>query len=371
MSGQPRTVLHAFSTFALGGAQARFVTLVNSFGPRYRHVVVSMDDQWATGERLKPNVQWERLPVENRKGRGMANRVAFRELLKRLRPDLLLSYNFGALEWAAANVPRVVPQWHVEDGFGPDEAKAQLPRRQWTRRALLGLAGIPLIVPSQRLAAVSRSWWVPTQRLGYIPNGVSVEHDAIARAAPQGRTIVIGTVAGLRPEKNLARLLQAFALARAQHDIRLVIVGDGTERAALLARAAELGIAGSVEFTGYLSNPQARLREFDLFALSSNTEQLPLAMLEAMALGIPVVSTSVGDVPIIVPQLAQACLSEPDDADFGRAMLRVLERRDDWRAWSQAGLDQVRNHYSEARMLEAWRQVFDGSTVLVAEGAGH
>ncbi len=371
----PRVLLHAFPTFAFGGQQARFVQLANAYGAQFRHLIVAMDGCFEAGARLAPGVPWEAVPFQNQRGGGLANRGAARALLARLQPQQLFTYNWGAVEWLAANLPRRVPHVHVEDGFGPDEARGQLPRRVWTRRLLLGLAGTPVAVPSSTLARLAPGWWVRPGRLQFIPNGVPVAAAFPARLAAadagvgagggtgRGRPLVVGTVAGLRREKNVARLVRAFAAAvqAGTHPaLRLVVVGDGPERPALQALAAQLGVADAVEFTGYLPQPLARLSGFDLFALSSDTEQLPMAMLEAMALGIPVVATRVGDVPDVLPPLAHAGLSAVDDAAYARVLQQVLAQRPAWPAWAAAGHARVREHYAEAVTLARWRAVYEG-----------
>ncbi len=364
-----RTLLHAFSTFDLGGSQARFVALANAYGPAYRHLIVAMDGRMQAAERLAADVHWQPMVIANRRGGALANRAAFRQALQDWRPDQVFSYNWGAIEWAAGNRPRRVPHVHVEDGFGPAEAQAQLPRRVWVRRALLGLGHAHVVVPSRRLAVCAQAWWIPARRLRYIPNGVPVPADATARpVVPTARPLVIGTVTGLRPEKNLGRLLRAFAAARREHDLRLLIVGDGSERAHLQAQAQALGIAGDVTFTGYLQAPQERLREMDLFALSSDTEQQPISMLEAMALGIPVIATRVGDVPFIVPaDVGAAVLCQPADADFTATLLSVLAQRDAWPRWAAANLARARSHFAFDAMVERWRLVFDGQVAAVPD----
>jgi glycosyltransferase involved in cell wall biosynthesis len=196
-----------------------------------------------------------------------------------------------------------------------------------------------------------------------------VSADAAARpVVPPGRPLVIGTVTGLRPEKNLGRLLRAFAEARREHDLRLLIVGDGAERASLQAQAQVLGIAGDVTFTGYLQAPQERLREMDLFALSSDTEQQPISMLEAMALGIPVIATRVGDVPFIVPaEVGRAVLCEPADAAFTATLMSVLAQRAAWPDWAGANLARARSHFAFEAMVERWRLVFDGQAAALPD----
>ena len=91
--------------------------------------------------------------------------------------------------------------------------------------------------------------------------------------------LVIGTVAPLRPEKNIGRLLQAFAALDGTVPTRLVVAGDGTERRILGKLACELGIADRVIFTGQV-DPEEVLGTFDIFVLSSDTEQMPNALLE-------------------------------------------------------------------------------------------
>jgi glycosyltransferase involved in cell wall biosynthesis len=309
------------------------------------------------------------MPIANRRGGALANRAAYRQALRDWQPDGVFSYNWGAIEWAAGNRPCRVPHVHVEDGFGPAEAQAQLPRRVWGRRAILGLGHAHVVVPSRRLVACAQAWWIPARRLRYIPNGVPVPADAEARpVVPNSRPLVIGTVTGLRPEKNLGRLLRAFAAARRLHDLRLLIVGDGAERGALEALAQALGVASDVTFTGYLRAPQESLRQMDLFALSSDTEQQPISMLEAMALGIPVIATRVGDVPFIVPaEVGTAVLCEPDDAAFTATLLAVLGQREAWPQWARANLARARSHFAFDTMVERWRLVFDGRAAAVPD----
>jgi glycosyltransferase involved in cell wall biosynthesis len=363
---EPRLLLHAFSTFRLGGPQARFVQLANAFGPTYRHVVMAMDGCFEAGERLGPQVRWEPLKMEVQKGSALANRGVFRAVLRRLQPELLLSYNWGAIEWAAANIPRLCPQVHVEDGFGPDEAQLQLPRRVLMRRVLLGLQRVPVVVISQQLRRIALDTWkLPAARVHFLPNGVRLSGLPERREGGAHGVLRIGTVAGLRPEKNVARLIRAFAQLQThlgqQRPAQLVIVGDGPERAALQALADALGVAQAVRFTGYLADPASEMAGFDLFALSSDTEQLPLAMLEAMAIGVPVVATDVGDIAAILQGVSPGNVSAPDDAAFAAALLRAATQPQHWRLWSQAGQERVQTTYGEPQMLAQWRAVFDGA----------
>ena len=233
-------------------------------------------------------------------------------------PDLLLTYNWGAIEWALADRIRpVCPHLHVVDGFGPEEARAQLPRRVWLRR--LALSGrTTVVVPSQSLRALATAvWGLNPGRVRHIPNGVDAA--ALARQARQPFGLrrypderLFGTLAGLRPEKNLERLLRIAALLPEGIPWRLVIAGEGAQGAALEALARELGLAERVTFAGFVDRPGSVLGELDVYVLTSDTEQMPIAVLEAMAAGLPVLATDVGDLSLMLP------LASRDTCLFGR-----------------------------------------------------
>ena len=95
----------------------------------------------------------------------------------------------------------------------------------------------------------------------------------------------------LKPQKDFGTLLRAFAAFRHQREGRLVVLGEGPERASLLALAASLGVSAEVDFPGFLPNPYALMRRADLFVLSSAWEGFGNVLVEAMACGCPVVST--------------------------------------------------------------------------------
>mgnify|MGYP000287413746 CR=1 FL=1 len=96
-AGPQRLLMHAFSTFRLGGPQARFVQIANALGDRYRHVVVAMDGNFEAGERLAADVRWETLRLAVRRGGALANRGTFRAVLADKHPDLLLTYNLSLI----------------------------------------------------------------------------------------------------------------------------------------------------------------------------------------------------------------------------------------------------------------------------------
>lgn len=354
-------LLHVYATFAIGGPQVRFAALANRFGADFRHAVIAMDGNLAARERLDPALDVTFPQLDIRKGDTLGNRRRFRAVLRALRPDALVTSNWGSIEWAMANTPTLVRHIHIEDGFGPEERDRQLPRRVWTRRLLLRRATVA--VPSRVLWQLAEQVWrLPRHHLRYIPNGIDLARFA-ATARPPSETPVIGTVAALRPEKNLARLIRAFALVHAQTPCRLVIAGDGPARAALQALAQELGIADAVAFPGHVSDTPALYGGFDVFALSSDTEQMPLSVLEAMASGLPVAATDVGDVRAMLAPENGRFVVPHEPAALAGAIAALAADPALRAALRQANRSRAAAAFDQEAMFAAWHALFLGQAL--------
>jgi glycosyltransferase involved in cell wall biosynthesis len=354
----PPLLLHVFSTFAVGGSQMRFVALAKAFGDRYRHIVMAMDGDFACAARLpaSADVRCEQIVAAKGTAATFGNVRRFRRRLREIAPDVLVTYNWGATEWALANIPSLVRHIHVEDGFGPEERTRQLARRVWLRR--LALARSTVAVPSRTLWRIATERWrLDPHRVRYVPNGIDLARFAGPHAA--GTEPVIGTVAGLRPEKNVARLLRAFRIVTETLPSRLMIVGEGPEGAALRRLAAELGILDRVCFTGHLDNPAVVYRGLDVFALSSDTEQMPLSVIEAMASGLPVAATGVGDVRAMLAAENQGFITAIDETALAQAVLRLLRDPVLRERIGVANRAKAEAEFGEAAMVTAWGGLFD------------
>ncbi len=323
--GTRRRVAWVFPGFGVGGAQVRFCALANRLGERCAHSVFSLNGDLACRERLLPGLDVAFPDSGHRAGRMAAAVWQARRVLLGLAPDVVVTSNWGAIEWAAGAKLAFLPHIHTEDGFGTEERTRQMPRRVLTRRLLLRASKV--VLPSHNLLRIAADTWrLPRTNLRYIPNGIDLGRFAAAVPArlPPGDGPVIGTVAALRSEKNVARLLHAFGALRATQKARLVIVGDGPERPRLQALAQALGVAADTHFAGHSTQAEAWLAGFDVFALSSDTEQMPLSLLEAMASGLACVCTDVGDVRSMLSEANRDFVVQPDQGAFDDALTRVL-----------------------------------------------
>lgn len=349
MSARARFV-HVFSTFGAGGPQIRAVQLMARLGDEASHVVMAMDGNFEAQPQLPKGVDVSFVEPPPRGG-VLATMRRQRRWLQAQRPDLVLTYNWGAIESAWAARGAGLSLVHHEDGFLPDEAQRRLRRRNWLRRWVL--REVPVIVPSAGLARIAVDEW-RVRAVHHLPNGVDLQRFVPAERTPSAR-IVVGTVGGLRPEKDHEMLLRAIAQVPG---IELRIVGGGPLRLQLEALAAELGVVDRVTFCGPTDDTAQSYPGFDVFALSSRTEQMPLVLLEAMAAGLPIAATDVGDVRAVLPAAAAPFVAPPrDPAAFAVALRALAADAGLRRSLGAANRARVEQDYEAGRCLDRFLAV--------------
>jgi glycosyltransferase involved in cell wall biosynthesis len=360
-------VLHVFPSFGIGGVPLRMVRVINHFGKRFRHTVIALDDDFAAADGFAGEIDVMLSSTRQQKTGTLHTVLGGALTLRRLRPDLLITYNWGAIEWAMANrLVSVSRHIHIEAGFSQREADSQIFRRVLFRRWALARCAL-IVVPSRLLEDLARGVWrLPADRVTYVPNGVDLARfSSPARDIAPGFTrrpgeLVIGTVAPLRPEKNVGRLLRIFAALNSSPPARLLVAGDGIERRVLEQLAGELGIADRVIFTGQVA-PESVLGTFDIFALSSDTEQMPNALLEAMAASRAVAAVDVGDVrSIVCEENRDFIVGRDDGAAFAGAITKLLHDPDKRRTLGIKNHERVVNAFSQERMFAAYSEIFTG-----------
>jgi L-malate glycosyltransferase len=355
-------ILHCHSTFALGGKEARAVRLMNAFGDAARHTILTaVPDALGARDAIAPGIQVE-FPTNTPSLAGKPSLARYRVMAGYMqRFDLILTYNWGAMDAVMTRrmfYKDVPPLIHHEDGFNADEAQGLNPKRNWFRR--LGLpAAHALVVPSQRLEDIALNIWKqPRARVQRIANGIDVKAYAKRPSAPipglkkAKGDIVIGTLAGLRAVKNLPLLVRAVAQVSGA---KLVIVGEGPERAAILAEANRMGIAHRVILPGFMADPHRYIGHFDIFALSSDSEQLPISLIEAMAAGLPVAATDVGDVANMVSPENRAFIG----SGLTAALQRLAADESLRRTLGTANRAKATTDYDETDMIDRYRTLYE------------
>ena len=187
-----------------------------------------------------------------------------------------------------------------------------------------------VVAPSNGVRNALQKMGLPARKLSVIPNPVAKRTDATTAARADFPLRYVLGVGRLEPQKGFDRLLTAFSKAKiVQSDIQLVILGDGTERASLLAKSQELGITSRLQLPGVVADVDAWYRRADCFVLTSHYEGSPNVVMEAMANGCPVVSFDCpyGPAEILEGGRCGMLVRQDDIAGLSDAIQRLVSDR--------------------------------------------
>jgi glycosyltransferase involved in cell wall biosynthesis len=296
--------------------------------------------------------------------RSVASLAAWRPVLRMLRGgriQILHTHKFGANAWGgllslAARPPVLVAHeqtWSYEGR----------PIRRLIDRELVARRADAFVCVSsedrRRMIEVER---IDPRKIVLVPNAIPgaapVGHDVRRELAIESDAPVVGAVCVLRPQKALDVLLRAGALVKAEYPrLRIVIAGDGPERERLEAQATSLGLGETVRFLGFRSDVPDVLGALDVAVSCSDFEGTPLAVMEYMEAGRPIVATRVGGVPDLIETGVHGLLVPPrDEAGLAAAIGRLLDDRDAARQMAERARQRRRAEFdieAAARRMES------------------
>jgi glycosyltransferase involved in cell wall biosynthesis len=296
------SILHTESSLGWGGQEIRVLTEARGVAERGHEVTLAAPAQSRIfAEAPRFGVRAQALPIARKGARGV---LALRTLIGRHRFDVVNTHS-STDAWLVAlaraslgNAPPAVRTRHIS---------APLPDNRATRW-LYEKATARVVTTGEKLRRqVIAQTGIDPRRVLSVPTGIDLAQfqpgDRIAARSATGLPAaapIVGIVATMRSWKGHRYLLQAFATMRDPAAI-LAIVGDGPQREAVEAQARALGIASQVRFAGNQANVVPWMRSFDVFCLPSYAnEGVPQALMQAMACGIPVITTPVGSIDEIV-----------------------------------------------------------------------
>lgn len=370
-NGSVPHIFHVIPSFAHGGVPIRISYLANHFGHSARHSLLSTNGAYDCQSRLDSGLDFELIRLKSWGGLPRPWRVLkCRKYLQQLNPDLLLSYHWGAIDWALANsFSPICRHYHLESGFGPDEAFGTLRRRDFFRKlAFRDITG--LVVPSNTLVNIAmQRWQVGADKIVYIPNGVDCDKYAadyqegsIPGFIREPNQVVIGTITPLRPEKNLPRLIRAFETLCERHGgqhFRLVILGEGGSRPHLERLISASKVGAQIHLPGHVDAPDLALGAFDIYGISSDTEQMPNSVNQAMAAALPVAGLDVGDVGFMVSQENKPYVVEAGNEEgFTEALCALALDANLRKTVGDRNRGHVRATFDQSRMFRGYAAVW-------------
>lgn len=364
-------IAHIIYRLDIGGLENGLVNLINRMPrERYRHVVICL----AGFSDFSCRIQRDDVPVlsiDKQPGKDPGAYWRLWRLLRRLHPAIVHTRNLGTvdMQWMARLAGAAV-RVHGEHGWEASDPGGTNPRHLRIRRACR-----PVI---HRYVAVSRdiAHWlrervgVAESRIRQIYNGVDVtrfraDGDRPADLPWGPEALVIGTVGRLDPVKNQLHLLRSFhQLAGAGEPwsarLRLMVVGDGPLREALATEVQRLGLAQSVWLAGARNDVPELMRAMDVFVLPSLNEGVSNTILEAMAMGRPVVAAAVGGNPeLIVNGVTGALYESGGDGHLTKALQPYLADVGLRESAGRAGRARIEAEFGLQSMVERYLCLYD------------
>ena len=302
-------ILHVVPSFGLGGMEKVVCSVINAL-PNFveQEVLVLSQNTEASIWMHHPGVRL--MKMDKPEGR-FDYFIRLFEVLKHSKPSVLMTYNWGATDaiWLGrlVGIPNVL---HSEHGFNAEESASTSWKRNVIRFLVYRLTRLNIVVSKNLVRMMVRSFRLSQSKVVFIPNGIKADtlvadfqERMKVRQSLQidAHDILIGFSGRLDPVKNLNFLLEVFhECAKLEPRFRLILVGDGPERFGIEERCRLWNLGNKVKILGQKTSVLPYLRALDVFMLTSSREQMPMSMLEAMSVGVPVVASSVGEIPCIL-----------------------------------------------------------------------
>ena len=366
MASRQIKILHVLDSLNVGGMERVVINVANGLDPaRFAQSVCCISRAGAAAHTLRPEVKLFDLGKGDSRAWLMPLQVA--RVIRAEQPDIVHTQSWAGVDGALAQIlTRQGRLVHSEHGRNLPYIHYEPPKRKVVRRCVYQLADAVFTVSQEMREYFCRETGFPATRMRVLHNGVDVGEIERTKAdgvraelglAPDAR--VIGTVARFQETKDLGTLVRAFAQLQPPGKAKLLLVGDGAERAKLEKLAAELGVAADVIITGIRHDVPRLLRAMDVFALSSLSEGLPISVLEAMAASLPVVATNVGMLPELLREGENGFLVEPCAAEaMTEQLARLVNEPELARRLGAAGRWQVEREYSLAAMLQRYEELY-------------
>ena len=358
------SIVHVLSSFGVGGQER--VALDLAIGQRARGHKVSVlslappPDGAMADEFREHGIAVERVP---KKADGLDATLVPRlvRALRRLDAEVVHTHNPLPLIYAAPAARLAgAAAIHTKHGVNPGGRGQRMLRRA---AAQLTHAFVAVSDTTEKQAREQRD--APENRIHTIANGIRLERyhpDPDARAEARlelglGDAWVVGSVGRLDAFKNQALLVRAMAPLLSSH-VRLVIIGDGPSRGDVEAEIAKLPEPRWVVITGRRMDVPRLMPAFDVFALSSKTEGLPLVVPEAMAVGLPIVATAVGGLPSVIEDSKTGLLVPVDELALSGALAKLAAHRQLATTMGRAAREAALHRYSADRMVDAYLDLY-------------
>jgi glycosyltransferase involved in cell wall biosynthesis len=385
MSSATKRVLFVMHTVAIGGMETLTVDVAGEFvrrGITVHAIVPENPDFNPLEDRFrKAGATVLRLSTDHLKSRAtqMQRLARFVSFCKEIDPQVIHLHTggtaggFGVVSAARAftDATLIYTEHDVTNAPAPTLTSFDSQSRHWVMRRMLDKLCHALMAVSRRNAAIRRKWLDPgADKFAAVLNGIPIRPFSDEERARYRQEIlkgfgidpsetVIGTLCRLTPGKGLDDLVKAFAIANGQSPCRLLLVGDGPLAHELAELAKANGVGDRVHFAGYQAAPLPYLNAMDIFALAVPAGSMSIALLEAMAQGLPCVITFCGPEEAVIGDKTGLCGPPKDPPGLAKTLLRLVESAELRESIGAAAAEHIRSNFSVARVADDWLEIYE------------
>jgi len=347
-------------------------SIINATAEQYDHELLSINNHREAAKWIK---------VQNFKlidfYKSDIRYVFFKSLytiIKARKPHILMTYNWGSTDaiWLGrlAGITKII---HNEHGFNVDEAIVLSPKRSLVRFFVYRMASKIVVVSSGLLSTMQNKFHLSHRKLVLIANGINTdfytqnfsERERVrAVLGFENKDFVVGFSGRLDPVKNFSLMIEIFLQClRNDSHFKLLIIGDGPEKERIENLCKNANIQQHVLLVGKQAEVLPYLRTLDAFLLTSHSEQMPLTILEAMSVGIPVVASKIGEIPHMIDDGVDGFLVHSYMApEIWSRILISIKHDDNYKCIGIGARKKIRDKFREETMVNCYKTVLNQAT---------
>ncbi len=364
-------VCHLVYSFDVGGLERVIANCIGALdSKKYRHTIIALTN---VGDFfLQINGSVESYSLHKKEGHDFETHIKLYKILKKIKPDVLHSYNLSTIEYQwLAFLTRVKLRIHAEHGRDSYDMLGSVKKYQLLRKVMSPFIDYFISVSEDLHYWLKNEVNISEKKLSLITNGIDTDFyqpfdDADNKNNKFGGKFIFGHISRLHPIKNQEFILESFELAcnssqRFAESCVLIIVGDGPDRDKLNKKVLKSDrLKSRVFFTGSKNDVKGYYNLFDVFVMSSLAEGIPLTLLESMSMATPHLVTSVGGIKEVVkPNITGISLDEDEKQYFSQKMLDLFETKEELNNMATNARQRVVEHYSLHKMIDSYDKIYE------------
>jgi sugar transferase (PEP-CTERM/EpsH1 system associated) len=372
-----KKILHLIYRFDVGGMEKVMADTINAL-PKYTHIIITLTQATAESRKLI-NDDIEIFEINKKEGNDFNSWKLLYKLLRKLKPQVLHSYNLPTLEYQLIGfICRIPLRIHAEHGRYASDPLGKSRKYRLYRKIMNPLIHFWVPVSMDLAEWLKHYISIPQSKIQLIYNGINTDYYAPDEKDNSGRylesfssadDIILGTIGRLDPVKNQKLLIEAFAYIiesrpQLKRRIKLAIIGSGPLKDQLSEQIRSLNLEKSVWLPGPRSDIKKLLSAFDMFILPSIAEGIPMTILEAMSMAKPVIASNVGGIPEIIKPGTGILVTSNNTKELSQAVLSLLDNMESCYRMGELARHHVLHNFSLKTMIEKYNNLYSGASCV-------